>query len=628
MFFAYSQILVTELGAMLNLCPRFLFFLSFLTLVSSSPFSFAAPKPKTNVVLIVIDDLGRNDVGCYGSKFYRTPNIDALALSGVRFNDFYAACPVCSPTRASIMTGKYPARLHLTDWLPGRGDRPDQKLLRPQIKQQLPLEEITIAEVLSKAGYVTGHIGKWHLGGEGFGPKEQGFQVNIAGDHTGTPLSYFAPFKNNQGKFMPGLESAQAGEYLPDRLAIEAEKFIEANKDKPFFLYLPHYSVHTPMRAKEEKVSKYKTDGKPGSQNNPVYAAMVESMDEAVGKVVKKLEDLKIADNTAIFFTSDNGGLSVVEGNNTPATTNAPLREGKGFLYEGGIRVAMIAKIPSFEKKGIVNKSIISSIDLFPTILDICEVKHDSKIDGVSFLPTFKGEMMHTERPLYWHYPHYANQGGKPGSAIRLGKMKLIEFAETGRMELFDVDSDISENKNLAFDKPEIVTDLSSRLIAWRGQVDAQPNKPNPNYKPNPQAADGSVLLHSKTAEVHGVMLRYEPAVHKNTLGFWVNEKDWASWEFVVTMPKKFKIEVLQGCGTGQGGSDVSINIGDKKFPFVVEDTGGFQMFKPRIIGEVEITKAGKYSLEIRVVKKAKSAVMDVRQIRLIPADAAPEKGK
>lgn len=611
---------------MRNICVRILALISIALLSPNS--TLAAPKSKPNVVLIVIDDLGRNDVGCYGSKYYRTPNIDGLAQSGVKFNDYYAACPVCSPTRASIMTGKYPARLHLTDWLPGRADRPDQKLLKPQIRQNLPLEETTIAEALSKAGYVTGHIGKWHLGGEGFGPKEQGFQVNIAGDQTGTPLSYFAPFKNAQGRFMPGLEQAEKGEYLPDRLALEAEKFIAANKDKPFFLYLPHYSVHTPMRAKEEVVKKYKADGRPGTQNNPVYAAMVESMDDAVGRVLKKLEELKIADNTAVFFTSDNGGLSVVEGMNTPATTNAPLREGKGYLYEGGIRVAMVAKVPGLEKKGAINKSIISSIDLFPTILDVCDVRNEGKIDGVSFLPAFKGEVMNLERPVFWHYPHYANQGGRPGSAVRLGKMKLIEFAETGRQELFDVDADISENRNIAMDKPEVVKELSARLVAWQKDVNAQVNKPNPDYKPNPQAADGSILLHSKTAQVHGVMLRYEPAVHKNTLGFWVNEKDWASWEFEVTKPGKFKIEVLQGCGTGQGGSDVAVHVGEKKFPFVVEDTGGFQMFKPRVIGEVEIAKAGRHALEIRVVKKAKSAVMDVRQIRLIPAGAGQEKDK
>ena len=579
-----------------------------------------AAEPATkNVILFVIDDLGRNDLGCYGSKYYRTPNLDAFAKTGLQFQDFYAACPVCSPTRASIMTGKYPARLNLTDWLPGRGDLPAQKLKRPEIARQLPLEEVTIAEALRQKGYVTGHIGKWHLGGEGYGPSEQGFQVNIAGDHTGTPASYFAPFKNAQGKFMPGLQDAKAGEYLPDRLALEAEKFIQANKDKPFFLYLPHYSVHTPMRAKQEMIDSYPKGGRPGSQSNPVYAAMVQSMDEAVGRVIKKVEQLGLDKNTAIFFTSDNGGLSVVEGPNTPATTNAPLREGKGYLYEGGVRVSMLARVPGVTKADTKTKAVACSVDLFPTILDLCGVTHPGKVDGVSLKGVLADPAKIQERTLYWHYPHYSNQGGRPGSAIRHGNMKLIEFAEDGRTELFDLEKDQSENRNLAQEKPEVVKELLAKLNLWRSDVGAKMMTPNEAYKPNPQDAKGLVTLHGKSAQVHGVMLRFEPAVHKNTLGFWVNDKDWASWEFEVSKPGKFKIEVTQGCGTGQGGSDVKVVVGGNEIPFVVEDTGGFQAFKPRIVGEVIIDNPGRKTLEIRVVKKAKAAVMDVQQVRLIP---------
>ncbi|HET6426095.1 MAG TPA: sulfatase-like hydrolase/transferase, partial [Planctomycetaceae bacterium] len=272
-----------------------------LVLCFSTAIGTSAAPGRPNVVLIVADDLGAMDLGCYGSKFHRTPHLDRLAAEGVRFTQAYAACPVCSPTRAAIMTGKYPARLNLTDWLPGRPDQPAQPLNRPVIRQELPLEEITIAELFRDAGYATGHIGKWHLGGEGFGPLEQGFQTNIAGDHTGTPLSYFAPFRKNN-RTMPGLEDAPAGQYLTDRLALEAGKFIDAHADKPFFLYLPHYGVHTALQAPETMVAKYPPAGPfTGQQNNPIYAAMLESLDSAVGTVLAKLQERSLLDNTVII---------------------------------------------------------------------------------------------------------------------------------------------------------------------------------------------------------------------------------------------------------------------------------------------------------------------------------------
>jgi arylsulfatase A len=299
----------------------------------------AAEKPP-NVVLIVIDDLGQRDLGCYGSTFFKTPNLDQMAKDGLRFTDFYAACPVCSPTRASILTGRYPQRPNITDWIPGRKDLPDQRLKRPAIRNELPLEEVTVAEALKARGYVTALMGKWHLGGKGFEPEKQGFDVNVGGDHTGTPLSYFAPFENKAGLKMPGLERAEPGEYLTDRLAAEAEKFIATNKDKPFFLYLPHYGVHTPLRAPQATIDKYKGPAQHGKQSNPTYAAMVEHMDAAVGRVLKKLDELKLSENTLVIFTSDNGGLATLEGMPFAPTFNGPLREGKGYLYEGGVRVA------------------------------------------------------------------------------------------------------------------------------------------------------------------------------------------------------------------------------------------------------------------------------------------------
>ena len=393
-------------------------------------------------MLILIDDLGQRDLGCYGSTFYKTPNIDAMAKQGLRFTDFYAACPVCSPTRASILTGRYPQRMNITDWIPGRKDMPDQRLKRPEIRNELPLEEVTIAEALKKNGYVTAIMGKWHLGGKGFEPTRFGFDVNIAGDETGTPRSYFAPFENKQGQ-MPGLEKAEEGEYLTDRLAAEAEKFIAANKDKPFFLYLPHYGVHTPLRAKQAIIDKYKVTPTHGKQSNATYAAMVESMDEAVGRVLKKLDELKLSENTLVIFTSDNGGLATLEGMPFAPTFNAPLREGKGYLYEGGVRVACIMKWPGKIKAGTVAKDAACSIDLFDTILDATRTKAESKRDGWSLVPFFDGDPL-LDREIYWHYPHYANQGSRPGGAVRGGSFKLIEYYEDGRRELFDVKRDLS----------------------------------------------------------------------------------------------------------------------------------------------------------------------------------------
>ncbi|HEX5271722.1 MAG TPA: sulfatase-like hydrolase/transferase [Gemmataceae bacterium] len=587
----------------------------FVTLLGGS--AHAADRP--NIVLILADDLGWADLGCYGSKYHKTPHLDRLAAGGLRFTDAYAACPVCSPTRASLLTGRYPQRYNLTDWLPGRPDRPDQKLLRPKINQQLPLEEITLPEALKPAGYVSGHIGKWHLGGKGFGPEQQGFDLNIAGDQTGTARSYFAPFKSRDGTFMPGLEKAPDGEYLTDRLTAEAEKFIEANRERPFFLYLAHYAPHIPLRAKPELVARYKP-GKHGEQGNPNYAAMLESLDDGVGRVLKKLDDLKLADRTIVLFMSDNGGLATLEGSNMAATFNGPLREGKGYLYEGGIRVPLIVRWPGVTKAGTTCSVPVCSIDFFPTALEACGVKCDAKVDGLSLIPLFRGGKLEREA-LYWHYPHYANQGSRPGAAARAGAYKLIEFYENGRRELYDLDRDVGETRNLVADKPDVARELGRKLDAWRKDVGARMMAPNPDYVPNPQAKDGTVTLAARTAEVHGLQLRYEPLPHKDTLGFWTRADDWASWEFTVTKPGTFSVEVLQGCGKGQGGSAVEAAVGDQVVKFTVEDTGGFQSFKAREVGTVKIDKAGRHTLTIKATKKAAAAVMDLRSVMLRPAD-------
>jgi arylsulfatase A len=589
-----------------------------LLLCSVLPANGRAEAPRRpNVVVVLADDLGWADLGCYGSKYHKTPNLDRLAAQGERFTDAYAACPVCSPSRAALLTGKYPARLNLTDWLPGRADRPDQKLLRPIIEQQLPAAETTLAAALKKAGYATGHIGKWHLGGKGSLPQDRGFDVNIAGDATGSPRSYFAPYKNPRGLFIPGLQRAPDGEYLTDRLTEEAEKFIESNRDKPFFLYLAHYAVHIPLRAKKDLLAKYKK-GKPGEQGNPIYAAMIESLDDGVGRILKKLDELKLTERTIVVFTSDNGGLSVREGPDTPSTINAPLREGKGYLYEGGIREPLIVQWPNVARAGHVNGTPVCGIDLFPTVLDACGVQSEVRVDGVSLVPLLKGGACKRDA-LYWHYPHYSNQGGKPGAAIRAGDYKLIEFYENGRQELYDLKRDRSEAHNRIADKPELAKELSAKLTAWRKAVGAKMMKPNPDYVPNPQSKDGTVVLPARTAEVHGLQLRYEPLPHKNTLGYWTRGDDWASWDFTITKPGAFAVEVLQGCGKGQGGSEVEVSIDGQTLPFRVEDTGHFQNFKARTLGQIKLEKAGRYTLAVKAKKKAAAAVMDLRSVTLKP---------
>ena len=597
-----------------------------LLLLASTNLTAAEPP---NVVLIVADDLGAMDLGCYGSKFHRTPHLDKLAADGMRFTQSYSACPVCSPSRAAIMTGQYPPRFQLTDWLPGRGDRPDQRLKRPTLRDHLPLEATTIAELLKPAGYVCASIGKWHLGGAGFEPTKQGFDVNIAGDATGSPQSYFAPFSKPNGKAMPGLSEAPEGEYLPDRLTTEAEKFITQHRERPFFLYLPHFTPHTPLKAKEDVVKKYPAAGTfKGQQNNPIYAAMLESLDDSVGRIVAKLDELKLSDRTIVLFTSDNGGLATTEGPNTPATSNAPLREGKGWLYEGGIRTPLLVKWPGSVKANSSSDVPVCGIDLLPTLRDACGFEQTKTLntDGVSWLPLLKQSGSIARESLFWHYPHYANQGGKPGGIVRSGEWKLIEFYEEGRRELFHVAKDVSESRNLAEQESDRVRDLSEKLAAWRTSVGALMPEPNPNYTPNPQSENGEIVIPARTADVRGIMLRYEPMPHKNTLGFWVRADDWARFEFSVTNPGKFELEALVGCGNGSGGSEVRFEVAPagstsdpQVLPLTVQETGGFQNFVPRTLGEILLNTAGRYELRVKAIKKPGVAVMDLRQVRLIP---------
>ena len=459
--------------------------LSLLVALSPTPLSAAPPtqesgKPKLNFVFILIDDMGWKDLGCYGSSGHRTPHLDRLAASGMRFTNAYAACPVCSPTRASVLTGKYPARLHLTDWLPGRSDRPSQKLLRPKFRQHLPLEETSLAEALKPAGYVSASIGKWHLGGPNYSPEKQGFDVNVAGSAAGSPTGGYFKFRS------PTLKLRE-GEYLTDRLTDEALAFVEKNRERPFFLYLAHYAVHIPLQAKKAMVAKYQAGARPGdAQTNPIYAAMVESVDDSVGRLLKKLDELKIAERTVVIFTSDNGGLSVKEGPHTPATSNAPLRAGKGYLYEGGIREPLLVRWPGVTRPGSTCDVPVSSVDYFPTILDMAAVRQEGRpaVDGASLVPLLRGDRKPWKRAaLYWHYPHYSNQGGKPGGAVRQGDYKLIEFYEDGKLELYNLKEDVGEKNDLAGRMPGKAKELHRLLKEWRSAVKAQMPTPNPDYR-------------------------------------------------------------------------------------------------------------------------------------------------
>jgi arylsulfatase A len=434
-----------------------------------------------NIVFILADDLGWTDLGCYGSNYYRTPNIDRLASQGLRFTNAYAACPVCSPTRASILTGKYPARLHLTDFIPGRKQWPTSKLLAAPFLQQLPLEETTTAEMLKPLGYRSASIGKWHLGDVPFTPEAQGFDLNIAGTYRGAPSTYFGPFD------LPGLKDSLPGEYLTDRLTKEALRFIELNRERPFFLYLPHFTVHLPLQAKPEVEAKYRAvTNRANPQHNPTYAAMIEALDDSVGSVLRKLDELGLAENTVVFLNSDNGGLMYETKSQDNVTSNRPLRAGKGHLYEGGIREPLIVRWPGVVKPGAVCNEPVSSIDYFPTIRDI--VSADPRtlpaVDGLSLLPILKRGSGVRHEALYWHYPHYSNQGGPPAGARRQGDYKLFEFFEDGKLELYNLANDVGERHNLANSEAAKAADLHSRLVAWRESVGAVMPKSNPNYDP------------------------------------------------------------------------------------------------------------------------------------------------
>jgi arylsulfatase A len=436
-------------------------------------------QQKTNIVLINVDDLGWTDLSCYGSQYYETPNIDRLAAQGMRFTNGYASCAVCSPTRASIMTGRYPARIGVTDWIHhldreahtaiGKGENPteyvaveDRPLLCPPNPYWMELDEVTIAEMLRPAGYVTCHIGKWHLGHDWWYPDKQGFDINIGGCEIGQPPTYFDPYyQHSRRSSIPTLRPREQGEYLTDREADEAVRFIEENKDRPFFLHMCPYAVHTPLEAKEELVAKYKKK-RSTNHSNPVYAAMIESVDQLVGHIMDALDRVNVTEKTLVIFTSDNGGLL------GHSTDNAPLRSGKGYPYEGGIRVPLIIRWPKTIQAGSRCGDPVSSVDFFPTVCEAAGVglPKDRDIDGESLVPILSQKGSLSREAIYWHFPHYRGDV-VPYSIIRKGEWKLIKRYEGKTFELFNLESDIGEKNDLSEQMPQKVKELDTLLNHW-----------------------------------------------------------------------------------------------------------------------------------------------------------------
>lgn len=454
-------------------------------------------NPQPNIVLVLVDDLGWRDLGCYGSTFYETPNIDRLAAGGALFTDAYAASPVCSPSRASLLTGKYPARVGITQFIAGHCVG---RLADVPYFPYLPLNEITLARTLRAAGYHTWHVGKWHLGRRSTWPERHGFDVNIGGCDWGHPPTYFSPYG------CPTLDDGPDGEYLTDRLTDEAINLIESAQDRPFFLNMWHYTVHAPFEAPDELVEKYVRKAKQLGldatdvceegelfpvwhkrnqhvvrrtvQSHSQYAAMIENLDRNTGRLLDALARTGKADNTIVIFTSDNGGLSTAEGS---PTSNAPLAEGKGWTQEGGTRVPLMMRWPEQIAPGLEINAPTTTPDLYPTLLELAGLPAmpDQHVDGVSLVPALRREGF--ERgPIFWHYPHYSNQGGTPSSVIRDRDWKLIHFFEDARTELYNLAQDVSETTELSTAHPEITERMSGELHSWLSSVGASIPQPNP----------------------------------------------------------------------------------------------------------------------------------------------------
>lgn len=417
----------------------------------------AAPTPP-NIVFIICDDLGVNDLHCYDRADHKTPHLDQLAREGTRFTSAYCAQPICSPSRAALLTGKAPARLHLTTYLPGRANSPAQKLLHPEIRRQVGLDEKSLARYFKTAGYTTAAIGKWHVGGQGFGPLDHGFDVAHAGTVNTTP----SVNEGSKGEF--GLTHA-------------AERFMEENREKPFFLYLAHNNPHIPYKATPDRIAAHK------NAFEPVYAAVIESLDKSVGLLLAKLDSLGLREKTIVIFTSDNGGLHMPEGSHARVTHNTPYRAGKGYLYEGGLRIPLLVRWPGRVAKDVVLDTPVINTDWIPTLLELAGQPQPPGIDAISFAAVLTGGSPTPQRSFFWHFPHYNNQGGRPGAAMREGAWKLVEYYDApDAPELYRLTDDISERNNLAARQPERVKAMRVALAEWRTATGAQSNTPNPDF--------------------------------------------------------------------------------------------------------------------------------------------------
>lgn len=500
----------------------------------------ASVPHKPNIVFILVDDLGIMDLGITGSKFYETPNIDRLAKEGMIFTQGYAASRVCSPSRASIMTGKFTARHGITDWIGAPSGENWRNLNRHDILlpsdyiHALPSKDITLAEAMKQNGYRTFFAGKWHLGEEGSYPQDHGFDENKGGWDKGSPIGgFYSPWTN------PSLPNKERGENLSMRLAKETSEFIVKNKDTSFFAFLSFYAVHAPIQTTEAKWQRYRDKAEGMGiqeigyemegvlpirtvQDNPVYAGLVESMDDAVGEVLNAIKASGLEGNTIVVFTSDNGG--VASGDNF-ATSNLPLRGGKGYQYEGGIREPFFIKVPWLNSDGVENDLPVIGTDFYPTILDYANIEliPGQHMDGISLRPLLEGKDLKADRPLYWHYPHYGNQGGQPSSIIRKGDWKLIHYWEDGREELFHLPSDIAEQNNVLDDNQQLATDLGNQLKDWLREVGAKTPEMDPEY-------DADLALKRKERIVNEMLPRLEKErLNYLSKDFQPNEDWWGS---------------------------------------------------------------------------------------------------